>query len=115
MTKFCLWGISLAVILGLIGLWGVSPRAPASVSDDEAAQVVGGTPLTSCECFSLINCVSPVTVCTGTCYAIFPPGKCQIPNQVANKYMACGPATNCSVLYTALSPCILTPPPPAGP
>jgi len=114
MTKLYLaWGIASMVILALLGGTLIYPDAYAPVADDQAAQLVGGTP-TPCDCFQRLFC-NQAPYCSGACWII--PADTSLCTQYGSGVNSCrcGIPTQCAPCWGGVGPCLVTTTPPPGP
>jgi len=108
--QFCVWGIALVAILGLVGL-SLTYSSAAPVPDEEAAKLVGGAPT----CYDIIPARCLVAPCTYS--GLYKQGN---PNPSGSYFKGaayCGPDTSkCVEFYSDPAPCIVaTTVPPAPP
>jgi len=114
MIKFYLaWGVASVVVLALLGGSLAYPDAYAPVSDDQAAQLVGGVP-TNCDCFQRLFCLQ-APYCSASCWIA--PGDTSLCTQygVGGNAGRCGPATQCFPCWGIVGPCLVTTTPPPTP
>jgi hypothetical protein len=110
------WGVALVATLGLLGGVLAYPDPYASVSNDEAAALVGGT---NCDCWSRWNCAAPY-YCTDAIWLTLTGGyPCDRPNTYGYNSIKCGTGpcscTNCASGFSDVGPCIVSSCPPPAP
>jgi len=104
MKKFYFaWGFAVVATFALLGMSAANPFAGTPVTDDEAAQILGGQ--TGCGCLEFAPCNG-----TGGCKAslYFGSISCSLPNQVGYSPYKCGPNSGCNNGYYSYGPCIAT-------
>jgi hypothetical protein len=94
MLKSCFaWGFALVMTLGLLGVSLAGPTAGAVVTDDEAAQLVGGQE--GCPSWYVHQCYVDISGCGFTCYNTNGSG----PMGKATATTQCGFTSGCTVCY----------------
>lgn len=104
MKKFYFaWAFAVVATFALLGLAAANPFAGTPVTDDEAAQLLGGQ--TGCGCLSLVPC-NGVGGCSASCY--FGSIGCSLPNTVGYSGTKCGDQSGCNQCYYSYGPCVAT-------